>query len=294
MYCTRTNFTGSVERLVCLGHRSSQVVLLASFAAMAGVAGNTSAAEPSPAGATAALSASRDELRQQAIEKYKKWSMEIDRQRDVIGRERARCMAQQRGLRDEIIKTCDVSPENVLPILLALEKDRFALEIEVNLKRFRQTRIDDMMAMATSETQKRIESDGVLQHLEKIIDVRKAARDRAQALRKTSVISESDVQQAGADLDEAQIRAELRKEELAKSPAKAEAGRMVQQARELCLDLAQDELRLKILNGKLAGLKKARGLLDEYSEITDFRLPALNRQSQELETREIQGRIEAP
>jgi len=124
--------------------------------------------------------------------------------------------------------------------------------------------------------------------------VRKAALNEAQSLHKASAISEAEVLKAEADLAEAQIRAELRKEELAKSPANAAAGRLAQQARELRLDLLQDEVRVKVLADRLSALKKARDLLDRYNEITEVELPAVNRQLQELQMRIIQERTDAP
>ena len=124
--------------------------------------------------------------------------------------------------------------------------------------------------------------------------MRKAALNEAQSLHKASAISEAEVLKAEADLAEAQIRAELRKEELAKSPANAAAGRLAQQARELRLDLLQDEVRVKVLADRLSALKKARDLLDRYNEITEVELPAVNRQLQELQMRIIQERTDAP
>ena len=295
MLRARTRFADSVRRLVCLGCRFPQVVLLASFAAMAGIAGYVLAADPAPAGATkAAPPASKDELRAQRIEK---WRNEMDRMEQQIAKieaERQRYILRQKDIRDEIIKTCGLSPENVLPLLLASEKERFALESQVMLKSMRRDGIERMIGGATNATERRTGSDVVLRHLEKIVAVRKAALDRAQSLQKKNAIPESDVQQAEADLAEAQIRAELRREELAKSPADAETGRLAQQVHELRLDVAQDELQARILDEKLAALKKARDMLDRYNEITELKMPAFSRQFQELQIRLMQGQIDEP
>src|SRR5271157_3591199 len=98
MLPARTQFADSVLCLVWLGCRISQVVLLASFAAMVGTAGHTIAAEPAPA----VTPASNEELRQQTIEKHNKWLAEMDERRAVIRKERDHCMREQKVLRDEI------------------------------------------------------------------------------------------------------------------------------------------------------------------------------------------------
>jgi multidrug efflux pump subunit AcrA (membrane-fusion protein) len=116
------------------------------------------------------------------------------------------------------------------------------------MKEQRERAIEAMLARAAAETGKPTKSDAVLQHLEKIIAVRKAALNRAQELHETkSAIPKSDVQQTEADLAEAEIRAELRKEDLAKSQATAEAGRLAQQAHELHIEVTMDVSRYKVL-----------------------------------------------
>jgi hypothetical protein len=276
-------------------------VLLACFAAMIGIAGYVLAADPAPAAAKAAPPASKDELRQQKIEEHQrieKWRNEMeDRMQEQIAKieaERRQYILMQREIRDDIIKTCGLSPENVLPLLLALEKERFALESQVMLKSMRQDRIERMIGGPRNGTKERTESDVVLRHLEKIVAVRKAALNRAHEVQKKNAISESDVQQAEADLAEAEIRAELRREEVAKSPADAETGRLAQQVHELRLDVAQDELQAKILDQKLAALKKARDMLDRYNEITELKIPPFSRQLQELQIRLMQAEIDRP
>jgi hypothetical protein len=160
------------------------------------------------------------------------------------------------------------------------------------MKEQRERAIEAMLARAAAETGKPTKSDAVLQHLEKIIAVRKAALNRAQELHETkSAIPKSDVQQTEADLAEAEIRAELRKEDLAKSQATAEAGRLAQQAHELHIEVTvtMDVSRYKVLGLKLSELRKARDMLDEHNRITEVELPALNRELLELRLHSIQS-----
>jgi hypothetical protein len=292
MLCARTRFTDSPRRPVGLGCRFPQVVMLASFAAIVGIAGYVPAADPAPAGPKAAPPTSKEESRGQPVEMEKK--DQIERLAKEIHQKRLDYLAEQRAYRKEIIEQCGVSPENVLPLLLALEKDWLGLKTEAMVKERREKVIEAMLAKAAGETEKPTKSDAVLQHLEKIIAVRKAALNRAQSVRKTNAIPESEVQQAEADLAEAEIRAELRKEELGKSQANAEAGRLAQQARELRIEVTMDVMRNGVLELKLGELRRARDMLDEYNRITEVELPALNRQLQELQIRLMQGQIDAP
>jgi hypothetical protein len=287
MLCARTRFTNSPRRPVGLGCRFPQVVMLASLAAIVGIAGYVLAADPAPAGPKTAPPTAKQESRGQPVEMEKK--EQIERLAADIHQKRFRYLDEQRAYRKEIIEQCGVSPENVLPLLLALEKDWLALRTEARVKEERERVIEAMLTKAAGETEKPTKSDAVLQHLEKIIAVRKAALNRAQEVQKKNAIPESDVQQAEADLAEAEIRAELRKEELAKSPATAEAGRLAQQARELHIEVTMDVSRERVLELKLSELRKARDMLDEYNRITVVELPALNRELLELRLHSIQS-----
>jgi hypothetical protein len=128
----------------------------------------------------------------------------------------------------------------------------------------------------------------------KIVDVRTIELAEIRKQHELGTAPLFDLLKAEADLAESQVRAEMRKEELVKSPADTEIGRLAQQAREASLDLTQDEVRLKLLERKLDGLKKVRGLIDDYTEIAEHVVPALNRQLQEVQTRVLQGRTESP
>jgi hypothetical protein len=267
-------------------------VLLVSFAAMVGMAGYALAADPAPAGAKAAPATSHAEARRQAVEMEKKEQEkrdQMERHAEEIYRRRLDYIQEQRLMRGEIIKSCDVSPENVLPLLLALEKDWLGLKTEATLKEKREMAIEAMVAKAAEETDKGTKADVVLQHLMKIVEMQGIALKEAQSAHKMGALSEADLRKAEADLAEAQIRVELRKEELAKSPAHAEAGRLAQQARELRLELTMDILRLDILEKKLHKLRKARDMLDDYNRISEVELPALNQELLELRIHSIQS-----
>ena len=162
MLRARNQFADSVRHLVCVGGRFPQVVLLACFAAMVGIAGAALAADPAPAAATPAPPASNEASRRQAIEVHEKRLKEMERREDEVRLRRRDRIEEQKALRAEIVKSCGLSPENVLPLLLALEKERFESEIDIQVKVVRRQSIEDMVAKATQETNKRTESDVVL------------------------------------------------------------------------------------------------------------------------------------
>ncbi len=301
MLCARTPFADSFKPLVGMRGRFSQVFLLTYFTAMVCFAEQARAVDPPPAGATSAKAvkaANEDELRKQQEDESRKqkerWLAEMWKQREEFDRNRHNALQEQRSVRDEIINTCGLSPENVLPVLLAMEKERFALQIETELKRVRREHIEMMMADADKRAKSRTDADAVLRHLTKLVDVRTSTLAEVRTQHESGTVPLAEVLKAEADLAESQIRAEVRREDLAKSAADAEMGRLAQEAREVSLDLTQDEMRLKMLGGKLEGLKRARGKLDEYTRIAEIELPAINRQLQEVQTRLLKGRPDAP
>jgi hypothetical protein len=184
---------------------------------------------------------------------------------------------KQRDLRDSIIETCGLSPENVLPTLLALEKERFNLAIKVELERDRAQNLADWISRNAKESDKQAGSDPVLQNLKKIVELRKKSLSLAEEAHKTNLVTSEEVANREAELAEAQIRAELRTEQLAQAVAHART--YTQQQVDLGLELQQDEARLSILDKKLKGLKGARDLLDPYNRVTE-ELPPLNQRLQ--------------
>ena len=61
-----------------------------------------------------------------------------------------------------------------MPILLGLERDRFTLEIEVKLKAARRDALAQLVAKEAKLVQERAGSDEILEHLNKIVEARRA------------------------------------------------------------------------------------------------------------------------
>jgi hypothetical protein len=193
--------------------------------------------------------------------------------------ERQSMRVQQQYLRSTILDKCGLSPENVTPILLGLERDTFAAQTEIHLKHVRGDKLAEVVAEATKEMAKRTAADSVAEHLKTIVEAKQAILSNIEKRNKATphTVSDTEVKKAEVDLAEAQVRLALRKEELAKSAAGAEIERLNQQLRELSVDLQQDEIRDRLLGVRLAGLRQVRGIVDEYTDITEYELPRVNR-----------------
>ncbi len=209
------------------------------------------------------LEAQVDELKQQAQRRY-----------DV-----------QRQLRSLVREKCGLSPENVMPVMLNLERDRFALEIEVKLKSARKKDLADTIAKETEIARQRGGDDEIADHLKQIVDVRQAAVAALEAARKVKGASDAEVKSAQADLAEAQIRLAQRKEELAKTHSEAAIDQLNRQLLDVSMAVTQDQLRFELLEERLKSLAQAEGILDEYQRVTESELPRILRLLDQAESR---------
>ena len=179
----------------------------------------------------------------------------------------------ERQFRGEVREKCGLSPENVMPIMLSLERDRFALEIEVKLKSARKKDLADAIAKETEVARQRGGDDQIADHLKQIVELRQAAVAALEAAQKVKVASVAEVNSAQADLAEAQIRLAQRKEELAKSHSEAAIDQLNRQLLDVSMAVTQDQLRLELLKERLASLADAGQFLDEYNRVAESELP---------------------
>jgi hypothetical protein len=198
--------------------------------------------------------------------------------------------AVTREIRSEVRRKSGLSPENVAPILLGLERDRFALAIEVELKSARRASIAQLVANQTAAAQKRANADDVTAHLQRIAQVRRDMLAAQQDARKANAVSQNELHNAEAEADEAEIRLALRKEELAKSEGGTEIGKLNQQLLETSVSVSQDQLRLELLKQRLDVLDSVQGLLDQYKNVTESELPRVLRLLEQAETRLAQAK----
>ena len=153
--------------------------------------------------------------------------------------------------RREIRDNCGLSPENVKPVMLGLERDRFRLQIAVEPKK-QHVRILTKMVAEIAKQAKTQRTDRVTAGLLRIIDAR---RDTLKSLRSAQPgVSEDEVRKADADVAEAEVRLALREEEIARSQGDGELERLNRQLRELSTEVTLDEIRLEALERRLKAL----------------------------------------
>jgi hypothetical protein len=195
---------------------------------------------------------------------------------------------KQRELRHAVQKTCGLSPENVAPILLGLERDRFNLEIEVKLKTARRESIARMIAEQTKRARDRAGTDEIVAQLKKLTAARQGALKYRHAMSDTNTSGGSllEVSNAEADLADAEIRLATRKEELGKTHEGGDevTDRLNRQLLDVSVELTQDELRLQLLDNKLNVLGTVQNLLDDYKNTTESELPRVLRLLDQAET----------
>ncbi len=208
---------------------------------------------------------------------------------------------QAEGLRDKqdelrraVRGRCGLSPENVTPILLGLERDRFSLEIDVKLKAARRDALAQLVAREAKLVQERAGSDEILEHLNKIVEARRADLAAKKQAREAKAAAEQEVRNAEVDLAEAQIRLAARREELGKSHEDPAIDRLNQQLLEISVELTQDQLRLELLKERLAVLDSVQSLLDDYKNTTEIELPRVLRLLEQAQTQLAQVKLTIP
>jgi len=231
-----------------------------------------------PSGAPQIAASSPDDDRKVVPKRLEDQVEELKKQTESL-------RARERDYRSQMREICGLSPENVMPVMLSLEKDRFALEIEVKLKSARKKDLADAIARETEGARQRGGADEISRHLEQIVEIRRRAVEVLEAARKINGAPESSVKSAQADLAEAEIRLALRKEELAKSRSEAAIEQLNRQLLDVSMEVAQDELRLALLQERLKSLAQAQGLLDDYKHLTGADLPRFLRLLDQAETR---------
>ncbi len=268
--------------------REHRLVLLAALAVAAwGLCGTGFAAEKPPAkpaphpGAKAAPSAApgiADRIRDQI---------------QALTFERGDARAKRRALEMEIRARCSLSPENVRPVMLGLERDRFALQTGVEVDRVRLDLLRSRVADAAAQAAKPAPPDPVAEGLKKIVAARRTARDMVRTAVATASAPRAEFDRAEADLAEAEIRLALRKEETAKSQTDGEKERLNRQLRELSAQLMLDEVRLRGLDSRLHMLHGALDLVDDYNDATG-RIASIDREIEQDHARQLRAALGLP
>ena len=217
-----------------------------------------------------------------------------DEQIQELKRQAEGLREKQHEVRTAVRDRCGLSPENIMPILLGLERDRFSLEIEVKLKAARRDSLAQLVAKEAKLVQERAGSDEILEHLNKVIEARRTDLARKKQAREANAIAEQEVKDAEVNLAEAQIRVAVRREELGKSHEDPAIDRLNQQLLEISVEMTQDQLRLELLKERLTVLDSVQALLDDYKNTTEIELPRVLRLLEQAQTQLAQVKLAIP
>jgi hypothetical protein len=201
----------------------------------------------------------------------------LHKQLDVLEDQREGLRRQRQEISDRIVAICGLSPENVKPVMLDLERELFMLTLGAETKRVRIKLLEKRVAEVTARTQEVAVHDSVAAELEKIVAARQAELKILQTHFNTGQVTASEVSKAEAELAEAEVRLAMRKQETAKPGGDDEREKLSGEVRELSMETTLEEVRGKELDSRLAKLREARGLVDRFGDESN-RIAALDRE----------------
>ncbi|MGD0517013.1 MAG: hypothetical protein ABSA26_05700 [Thermoguttaceae bacterium] len=202
----------------------------------------------------------------------------LTKQLDVLKNQKAELRSEQKQLRDEIYKRCGMSPENVVPSLLNVEREIFTAQIDLESKVRGKEAIAKQIAEGAENVKKNMDNDPVLKNLKSLVIEKTEALQILEGQYKMGTAPYTDLSKAKAELTEAKIRLALREEELTKGNGDAGTGKLYLLIRENSLAVTQIEARLIALSGHCQRLRETRDLVDQYTDRTESEIPRINRQ----------------
>jgi len=211
-------------------------------------------------------------------EVFAKWNKQLD----DLKSQKVKLQSEKKELRDEIYKRCGMSPENVVPSVLNIEREIFTSQIDLAEKERGKEVLAKQIAEDTENAKKNLDNDQVLKDLKTLVNDKTVAYKILEEMAKSGTAPFTDLNKAKAELSEAKIRLALREEDLTKGNGDAGTGKLNVLIRENSLALAQIEVRLDFLIRQCQRLRDTRDLVDHYTEITEIEIPRLNRQIDRL------------
>jgi hypothetical protein len=240
--------------------------------------GKAREAENAPDGLT---QKQEDKVRQEFLKRMEndkeEYLVKLTKQLNVLKDQKRRVQDTQMALRDDIFKRCEMSPENVLPSLLNMERELLSNKIERNVKEISQDEMSEQIAQASSNAERNINNDEVLKNLTAIVDTYVRGLQSWKNVNTQDAVTNREIRKVETDLAEAKIRLEMRKEELIKGSGDSGIAKLNLLMRENALSLAQTKVRCATLTDMCNRLREARYLVDRYNEITESELPRINR-----------------
>jgi hypothetical protein len=201
----------------------------------------------------------------------------LELQLEELKMRKSRLQDQQRQLRVEVYKRCGMSPENVVPSLLNIEREILTARIDLAAKESINGTLAKQIAESAEKTKKNLDDDPVLKNLKSLDHDRAEAVQILEGRFKIGTVSYEDLSKAKAELSEAKIRLALREEESTKGNGDAGTAKFNSLIRENSLAISQIQVRLTLLLSESNKLRGARDLVDQYTDLTESEIPRLNR-----------------
>jgi hypothetical protein len=206
-------------------------------------------------------------------EVFAKWN----RQLDELKNQKAKLQSNQKELRGEIYKRCGMSPENVVPSLLNIEKEIFTAQIDLRVKARGNQIIDNQISKTTEESKIILDNDQILKELKMLVNDKTDACKILEGMQKSGTAPYIELNKAKNELSEAKIRLAIREEDLTKGNGNAGTAKLNILMRENSLEEAQLQIRINVLSDKCQILRDNRDMVDNYNDITESEIPRLNR-----------------
>ena len=201
----------------------------------------------------------------------------LHKQLDMLQDQREGLRREREELSDRIVAVCGLSPENVKPVMLDLERELFMLKLGAETKRVRAQLLEKRVAEIAARTQDAAIHDSIAAELEKIVAARREELKLLRAQFNAAGASGGMVSKAEAELAEAEVRLAMRKQEVARPGGDGDREKLSGEVRELSIGVTLDDFRSRELDGRLVKLREARGLVDRFNDVANH-IAALDRE----------------
>jgi hypothetical protein len=162
---------------------------------------------------------------------------------------------RQQELRAKIYQECDLSPENVVPCMLSMEREILTLRTDMTVKEVTQKELAEQIANVSRSMKTITDDDQVLKKMQEIVENRKNNLESLKHRRDTDSVGEKAFSQAQMEISEAEIRLALRKEALLKGGKTDEIEKLNVFMRENALALVQIKTRFNMISNQYSGLR---------------------------------------
>jgi len=194
---------------------------------------------------------------------------------------------------EEIVTECGLSPENVKPVMLELERERFTLQVTLATKPVHIRILAEKVEAIVDEARNRAESDAVVVGLEKLVAARRKILTELRDRPAGGAASSADVSKSEADLTEAELRLALRREEIAKASGNGDLERLNRELRELTISRELEEVCLRQLDERLQKLRNVLARVRWYDD-NSYKIAIISREIERVGQFLLDAEVELP